>query len=569
MSQETKAVSFAADGHPDEDQLLLALEHELPADDAARVEKHLGNCWSCRARFDEMQRGILAFVEYREQRYLPSLPAPPADSSGFRDRLRNLLREDSPIGLPTRVWRKLVALLVLPKQLKWVSAVATVMAIVIFWVHVLVNPGTVSANELLNRAIAAQNPPAATAKSTLHRVARQKMQIRSGKQTVIRDFEWKVGDPIEHARWESRPDPLAWNAPMTAEGFGDWRKSLREKKDKVKRSGDRLTLDTTTDNNPIKEAWIVVRADDFHPVEQHLRFNDEQQLDFTELAFQITDEPQPAPQSVAQATAPQPSRPAVPPPPQVNLDEAELQLRYILFTHQWDLGEDLVIGRTLNQVTLSGTVSSKEREEAMQAALSTRPDIQLSIQLPAVSGARPATPNRPIITKDSVLSSPALLKDVLEQAFASREDRLAFVDRCLADSDASLSHAWALKRLADRYSEAEERRLTPESDARLRDMLRAHLQELIRANDNLRSLLELLPPSDAAEPVVPSNWRPRILALFTAVQEQDRLVANLVVGSQTVGQNVATASAEFRSAHQAINTLLTGLQDLIGAPAAK
>ena len=129
MSQETKAVSFAADGHPDEDQLLLALEHELPADDAARVEKHLGNCWSCRARFDEMQRGILAFVEYREQRYLPYLPAPPADSSGFRDRLRNLLREDSPIGLPTRVWRKLVALLVLPKQLKWVSAVATVMAI--------------------------------------------------------------------------------------------------------------------------------------------------------------------------------------------------------------------------------------------------------------------------------------------------------------------------------------------------------------------------------------------------------------------------------------------------------
>src|SRR3984957_367821 len=178
MSQETKAVSFAADGHPDEDQLLLALEHELPADDAARVEKHLGNCWSCRARFDEMQRGILAFVEYREQRYLPYLPAPPPASSGFRDRLRNLLREGSPIGLPTRVWRKLVALLVLPKQLKWVSAVATVMAIVIFWVHVLVNPGTVSANELLNRAIAAQNPPAATAKSTLHRVARQKMQIR-------------------------------------------------------------------------------------------------------------------------------------------------------------------------------------------------------------------------------------------------------------------------------------------------------------------------------------------------------------------------------------------------------
>ena len=201
MSQETKAVSFAADGHPDEDQLLLALEHELPADDAARVEKHLGNCWSCRARFDEMQRGILAFVEYREQRYLPSLPSPPEGSGDFRDRLRNVLRENSPIGLPTRVWRRLAALLTLPRQVKWVSAVALLMAIVVFWVQVLVNPRTVSANELLSRAVVSQNPPASLVKTTRRRIAHQKIQIRSGKQTVIRDFEWKLGDAIEHARW--------------------------------------------------------------------------------------------------------------------------------------------------------------------------------------------------------------------------------------------------------------------------------------------------------------------------------------------------------------------------------
>ena len=52
MNQELKPVLFAADGHPDENQLLLALERELPLNDAARVEKHLGNCWSCRARYE-------------------------------------------------------------------------------------------------------------------------------------------------------------------------------------------------------------------------------------------------------------------------------------------------------------------------------------------------------------------------------------------------------------------------------------------------------------------------------------------------------------------------------------
>jgi hypothetical protein len=568
MSQETKPVSFTTDGHPDEVQLLLALERELSPDDASRVERHLGNCWSCRARFDEMQRGILAFVEYREQRYLPSLPTPPGSSGDFRARLRNVLHESSPIGLPTRVWRRLAGFLALPKQVKWASAVALAMTIVIFWVQVLVNPRTVSANELLRRAVASQNPLASLVKTTRRRIAHQKMRIRSGKQTVIRDFEWKLGSPIEHVRWETLADPLAWSSPMTAQGFGDWRSSLLEKTDKVQRSGDRLTLQTkTTGKDPIQEAWIVVRAGDFHPVEQHLRFSDDQQLDFTELAFQIGDEPQPALQSVSQAVAPKPSQPAVP-PPQVNLDETELQLRYILFEHQWDLGEDLVIGRTANQVTLSGTVSSKEREGAMRAILNTLPEVQLSVEVPSVSGTRAATPDRAIVTKDSAVS-PALLKNVLEQAFPSRDERLAFVDRRLADADLSLSHAWALKRLVEKYNEAEEQRLKPESDAKLHEMLRAHLVDLSRANDGLQSLLELLPVSDPDSAVLPSNWRGRILALFNAVQQQDRLVARLVVSSQTDGQNLATASAEFRSVRQAINALLAGLQDLTGAPAPK
>src|ERR1700733_12188346 len=117
MSQETKPVSFTTDGHPDEVQLLLALERELPPDDHNWVEQHLGNCWSCRARFDEMQRGILAFVEYREQRYLPSLATPPDDSSGFRDRLRQVLSEKDPINLPTRIWRRLLSFFAIPRPM--------------------------------------------------------------------------------------------------------------------------------------------------------------------------------------------------------------------------------------------------------------------------------------------------------------------------------------------------------------------------------------------------------------------------------------------------------------------
>jgi hypothetical protein len=76
MNSETKPAT-RLDGHPDENDLLLALERELPPEEIEEIEKHLGECWSCRARFEEMQRGILVFVEYREDRYLPPLEGPP------------------------------------------------------------------------------------------------------------------------------------------------------------------------------------------------------------------------------------------------------------------------------------------------------------------------------------------------------------------------------------------------------------------------------------------------------------------------------------------------------------
>jgi hypothetical protein len=568
MSLETKAL-FGVDGHPDEDQLLLALERELPIEDAARIERHLGNCWSCRARFDEMQRGILAFVEYREKRYLPSLAKPPADFANFPNQLRTVLSESAASSLLGSLWRKLTALFALPKQVRWASLVATTLAVVILWIDVF-NPPAVSANELLARARAAQNPLGSSSKSAPQRVVHQRVQIRGGTQTIVKDFEWKIGDSGHRPLWGTEQELRAWNAPMTAEGFSDWRNSLQDRKDNIKRSGRLLTLDTVAGQNFIKEAWIVVRADDFHPIAQHLRFADDQQLDFTELVFQVDDIPKPMPASSFQTVAPAKTPKAAPLPSRAELDETELQLRYILFKNQWGLGDDLAIGRTSSQVTLSGIVSSKEREKAMHATLSTLPHLRFLIEQPSVSSAQAANSSASVTMGDQVASSAPLLKDTLEKAFASRDERLNFVDRCLADSDAALSHAWALKRLVDRYSEAEEQRLKPDSEGKLREMLRAHLRELGSATSRLEPLLDLLPASSAAEPIRPSGWRAGILALFAAVQQQDHLVASLVAVSHSNRPDRATSSDDLRSTHRAIALLLTGLKDdLAGNATAK
>ena len=563
MNTGTEKTAFNADGHPDESRLLLALERELSLEETAEIEQHLGTCWSCRARSSEMQSGILAFVEYREKRYLPSLEPPPHHFSGFTGKLGRIAAEGNPDALALRIWRSIWRFVTSSNQVKWVSATAAIMVAVIFWTQVLFNPSTVSASEFLARATAAQNP-GTEQKDQVSRTAHQRVRITNGQQTVVREFEWTVGIPIPQARWQMKAEPSKWNVPLTADGFAAWRDSVSTRKDKVKRSGDRWTLDTTAVDDLVKEAWLVVRGSDFHPLEQHIRFADDRQLDFEELAFEISTPQRPDRGSVAPARI-APNSPAKTPEvasePAVDLNETELELRYTMFANQWDLGEDLLIARTPSGVSVIGTASAGDRAASMQSILSGLPNVQVSITAP-VGVDRPTASNRSAPGKSAPASSLPLLKDVLDQAFTSAEQRREFVDRCLDASDTELAHAWALKKLVDRYSESEERLLKTESQDKLREMLRTHLQELADANAGLDPLIELLPGSRVQRPDVPGNWRTNILTLFAQVHQQDSLVASLVVGTQANGKDAAAASASLRSVHQVIGALLARLNNL-------
>jgi hypothetical protein len=563
MNTETEKLSFGTDGHPDENQLLLALERELSLEETIQVEQHLGNCWSCRARSSEMQSGILAFVEYREKRYLPSLESPPHDFGGFPGKLGRIAAEGKPDGLALRIWRSVWRFLTSSNQMKWVSATAAIMVLVIFWTQVLLNPSTVSASEFLARATAAQNP-GTQAKDHVSRTAHQRVRISNGQQTVVREFEWTVGSPIPQNRWQIKAEPSKWNAPFTADGFAAWRDSVSTKKDEVKRSGDRWTLDTTAFDDLVKEAWLVVRANDFHPVEQHIRFADDRQLDFEELAFEVSTPQRSSSESVAPtriAPSSLAKTPEVASDPTVDPNETELELRYTMFANQWDLDEDLLITRTQGAVAVSGTASSADRAASMHSILNGLPNVQILITAPGAVD-QPTSSNRSVPGKSAPASSKPLLKDALDGAFTSPEQRREFVDLCLVASDAEVSHAWALKKLVDRYSDSEERLLKPESQAKLGEMLRTHLLQLGAANAELDSLIGLLPSSPAQHPDVPGSWRASILALFAQVQNQDSLVAGLVVGPQANGQDAAAASESFRVAHGAISALLRGLNNL-------
>ena len=549
------------DGHPEENDLFLALERELPPEEFEDIEKHLGECWSCRERFDEMQHGILAFVEYRENRYLPSLEGPPNAFRKFPEKLRSLVDDDAP-GLLTHLRKGFGTLFALPAYVRWSTAVAIITALALFWSQVF-NPTIVSANELLSRAINAQSPTgSANGEGGKRKKIRQKVQIRNGGRTVVHDFEWTVGEPVRHAHWEMAEDPYHWDSPLTGLGFAEWRGSLAAKDDSVERSQDALRLTTTAEGGPIKKASIVVRAADFHPLEQHIVFADEQTLDFLELGFQVADEPLPlATQSPAQGDSPKHE----PNGKTRSLDEIELAVRYKLFRENLDLGEDLQIKQAGSEVTVFGVASSKEHADAIKSLLTGLEGVHLRVSFPqgVKASSLSAEPNRSNSTKAHVTPETPLAEALLSKEFPSPNERTYFVNAWLAASDKALSHVWALKRLAERYTKKEESRLTPESADKLREMFRIHLDAVGQANADLDSLLTLLPGSAGSVSPGGTDLQSGILRLFGDVQEQDSLIAKLVAGAPAGREDLATASRQLRNSHRGVQILSVGLRDLL------
>lgn len=556
----------SGDAHPGEDLLLLALEQELSADEQHRVEQHVGNCWSCRARWEEIKRGILAFVEYREKRYLPSIPASSGEFPDFRAEIRRAEFESPPVRGISALLRRVHGALISPMGLTYAGIVGA-SAVILLWMLPLMRPTTVSARELLTRAAESQNPTTTGAATPHRRVARQTVRIQHAGHTVTRQFEWRVGAPIPGIQWNTVPDPLLWAAPLTAAGFTAWRDSLDSKTDSVAQAGALVTLDTTTGIGEIREARMVVRAADFHPVEQHLRFAGEQVVDFTEIGFEIREvsgeAAQPIPPAAESADA-TPARVDQKPSSEASLMETEMQLRYALFAHGWDVGEELTVARDGNRLVLTGTVSSSERERALREVLEGVPNVRLAIHAPGDTAVLAPETNAPT-NSGAPAPQDALLKAELETAMPSSEDRRAFVGHCISASDAALSHGWALKRLADRYTEADERRLSPEGQKQLWEMLHAHLDEVRRANNQLDALAAMLRTSAGDRRESPAVWRESMHLLFEHVQRQDHLVTNLVVASKADGLDRASVSHTFVESHQTIGSLLDSLTGAIPA----
>ena len=79
--------------HPPREQLLLCVDRELAPKGAARIETHLGACWSCRAHVSKIEKSIVDFMEFDVAMLTPHISPPPNSWRGFDGALRQVVAE--------------------------------------------------------------------------------------------------------------------------------------------------------------------------------------------------------------------------------------------------------------------------------------------------------------------------------------------------------------------------------------------------------------------------------------------------------------------------------------------
>jgi len=108
---------LSEESHLSDRELLLAVDGELSARDAGRVQSHLAACWACRARHQEIEATIENFIRLHRRNLDPQIPS----SDGPRAWLRAQLAQ---LAGPRRM----------PWRLSWAMAAAFLLVAIAYFV---------------------------------------------------------------------------------------------------------------------------------------------------------------------------------------------------------------------------------------------------------------------------------------------------------------------------------------------------------------------------------------------------------------------------------------------------
>jgi hypothetical protein len=431
--------------HPTDEELLAFLDGELDGRALTRIRSHLDGCWPCRGRRDRFNHVIAAFVDVRLDECAHRDGFPPSAALRLSARLDEVdARATRPSWWRRMFWRARAAFAWRPTP----AAIAQACVVALMAAVVIVSIGrepSVSAQELLARTVAAQE---ARLRPVPQPVVYQRMQVsrRVGGAGVAsaasaagsRETQqtWEIWSDTVHGRYRERVGafaPIARRAagdpeacggdaaaatpiselesilcanglrsaqPLSARAWSEWRGRARGASERVRENNASddgpaaLVLHTRLpgDDRPmrIREAELVVRADDWHPLAQRFTVEIDRELvtyELRELSFEVVelasvaptffDEPAVPPTAPATAVAAAPAEAVS----EADVIAAEVQAWEALHRLGALLGEpiEIVRAQASPRVEVRGLASSPERKQAIVDAVSAIPLVTASI----------------------------------------------------------------------------------------------------------------------------------------------------------------------------------------------
>ncbi len=323
--------------------------------------------------------------------------------------------------------------------------------------------------------------------------------------------------------------------PLSIEGYRTWRNSLSNKQETVEegKTDDGISVLRLMTEIPapfegqVISANLVVRAHDYHPLEQKLRVktaSGEQEYEMLETSFAVMSSNSLSPgffgNNPSSAAAIKPSLLVSPSPgitPMNNnlaslatnsianvtentekstksisvqaSSELEVEVLQLLHNAKADLGEQIEVRREPNgPIVISGIVETPERKnELLIALVSVRENPAVKIQISTVAEAVAqqkqqkaikATPE-PNVERVEVESN-TFPAETDVRAFLARQGRDSneasrqYAARVINRSSQAMNYLWAMKRHKERFSAVELRKLSPESRGKWLQLVKSH-----------------------------------------------------------------------------------------------
>jgi hypothetical protein len=524
--------------HPSDEQLLRYADGELPGSEANRLRSHLETCWQCRTEFEELQKTIGECVHYRKMVWEVCLPPPPAPWADLSPRFAEMDASQGRSWWLRRMWQAAMSRVSAPW--KWApAAVAVLLAVAV--VYQFQYAPSVRAASLLRKAVAAAETRPAAPRRIIIRSGTASLTRRIGQGALAVPASVAEAATLASLEEMFRTAHYDWKDPLSAKSYQAWRDQLAEKHDEVTWTGRSYQIHTTTESGELLEATLKLRAGDLQPIEETLQFRNQGRLEIAELSAESSPTEQLAVQvpwktPAAPVFAPRQGAPAEAVPQAATLSE-ELQVFATLHRLGADLGDPVEVTRSGRQVLVSGVGVSPGRRQQIQSALSSLPRVVVQFSEPASAGVRPGGP-----ASNEAPASPEVtrLQARLEGRLGGRASFQHLSDTILERSEAMMSRAYALRRLAERFPAAAHSQLSSEDRQLLATLRAEHATALGHAIREVEQLtMPALAAAGASAPPVRTaapftgSWQDATGELFRTAREAEAMLGAVFAGAAT------------------------------------